>query len=177
MSVTAPSIRTATEREPFPWLFSPVVDLCTFLGSALLALGLLVVGYFAGWLHGDTPEFLWVAAILMIDVAHVYATGFRVYFDPAELRRRPWLYGLAPALAFAVGAALYSESHVWFWRALAYLAVFHFVRQQYGWVALYRAKAGERSTFGLWIDWRSIWRRFIRWSTGIRICRGGSGGF
>lgn len=157
MSVTARPIQTTTEREPIAWLFSPTVDLCTFLGSALLALGLLVVGHFAGWLQGDTPEFLWIAAILMIDVAHVYATGFRVYFDPVELRRRPWLYGLAPLLAFAVGAALYSESHVWFWRVLAYLAVFHFVRQQYGWVALYRAKAGERSTWGLWIDRLAIY--------------------
>jgi hypothetical protein len=93
----------------------------------------------------------------MIDVAHVYATGFRVYFDKTELRRRPWLYGLAPVLAFAVGAALYSESSTWFWRVLAYLAVFHFVRQQYGWVALYRAKAGERSTAGLWIDRLAIY--------------------
>jgi hypothetical protein len=159
MSVTAPSISTTTERErePIAWLFSPAVDLCAFLGSALLALGLLAVGYFAGWLQGDTPDFLWVTAILMIDVAHVYATGFRVYFDRAELRRRPWLYGLAPALAFAVGAALYSESNVWFWRVLAYLAVFHFVRQQYGWVALYRAKAGERSRYGLWIDRLAIY--------------------
>ena len=34
-------------------------------------------------------------------------------------------------------------SSLFFWRVLAYLAVFHFVRQQYGWVALYRRKNGE----------------------------------
>jgi hypothetical protein len=32
-----------------------------------------------------------------------------------------------------------------FWRVLAYLAVWHFVRQQWGWVAFSRAKAGEGS--------------------------------
>jgi hypothetical protein len=48
--------------------------------------------------------------------------------------------------------ALYSEGEMLFWRVLAYLAVFHFVRQQYGWVALYRAKGGEHDRTGRWID-------------------------
>ena len=140
-----------------PWLFSPAVDLCTFLGSALLALSLLWLGHVQGWLNSETPEWLWVTTILMIDVAHVYATGFRVYFDRTELRRRPWLYALAPMLSFLIGAALYSESTVWFWRILAYLAVFHFIRQQYGWVALYRAKAGDHDRLGRWIDSLAIY--------------------
>ena len=44
-----------------------------------------------------------------------------------------------------------------FWRILAYLAVFHFVRQQYGWVALYRSRAGEQSRVGWWIDTVAIY--------------------
>ena len=157
MATTTAHLESERTSQRIAWLFSPTVDLLTFLGSALLALGLLVVGHFSGWLHGDTPEFLWIVAILMIDVAHVYATGFRVYFDKAELRKRPWLYALAPLLSFVVGAAIYSESTIWFWRSLAYLAVFHFVRQQYGWVMLYRAKGGERADVGLWIDRAAIY--------------------
>ncbi len=129
----------------------------TFLGSALVALGLLVVGDRAGWLEHETPDWMWVAAVVLIDVAHVYATGFRVYIDSQELRRRPWLYGLVPLLAFVIGWAVYSESSQLFWRSLAYLAVFHFVRQQYGWVALYRAKAGERDRFGHIVDSLAIY--------------------
>jgi hypothetical protein len=147
----------SSDSNRIPWLFSPRVDLCTFLGSALLALSLLAIGAPLGWLRSDTPEFLWIGAILMIDVAHVYATGFRVYFDRAELRQRPWLYGLTPLLAFAIGVAVYSESAIVFWRTLAYLAVFHFVRQQYGWVALYRARGGERDRWGWWIDASAIY--------------------
>lgn len=97
----------------------------------------------------------------MIDVAHVYATGFRVYFDRRELRLRPWLYTLTPLLAFAVGCALYQVSSLLFWRLLAYLAVFHFVRQQYGWVALYRARGGEQSPLGWWIDALAIYSATI----------------
>ncbi len=129
---------------PLPWLFSARTDLLTFLGSATLALALLCLGLWLGWEEQETPEWLWISTIVLIDVAHVYATGFRVYLDRQELRRRPWLYAVVPVLAFAVGAAVYSEGPLIFWRTLAYLAVFHFVRQQYGWVMLYRGKAGER---------------------------------
>jgi hypothetical protein len=164
-------VSVASPRRPIPWLFSPTVDLLTFLGSAAIALGLLAIGIPLGLLDNDTPEWTWIAAILLIDVAHVYATGFRVYFDRAELKRRPWLYALTPALAFLIGAALYSESHIWFWRSLAYLAVFHFVRQQYGWVALYRSKAGEQDRLGHWIDSTAIYMAtlypLIHWHTNL----------
>ncbi len=145
--------KTAT----LPWLFSPAVDLLTFTGSAALALVLVAVGFQFGLIQRDTPEWAWVTAVLLIDVAHVYATGFRVYFDRGELRRRPWLYSMAPLLSFAIGLAVYSESSDIFWRLLAYLAVFHFVRQQYGWIALYRAKGNETDAAGKWVDTVAIY--------------------
>jgi len=45
-----------------------------------------------------------------------------------------WLYSLVPVLGLTIGIALYSEGELVFWRVLAYLAVFHFIRQQYGWL-------------------------------------------
>jgi hypothetical protein len=140
-----------------PWLFSRRADLWTFVGSAAVAMGLLAIGWPLGWLDGKSPEWTWIVAILLIDVAHVYATGFRVYFDRVELARRPWLYGLTPLASFAVGWAIYSESESLFWSGLAYLAVFHFVRQQYGWVALYRSRGKETDSLGKWIDTSAIY--------------------
>jgi hypothetical protein len=149
-------VNVARERGPAQggaaWLFSAPVDLSVFLGSAVVSLLALWVGARAGVLYDVTPDWAWVPAVLLIDVAHVYSTGFRVYFDADEMRRRPWLYSLVPVLGYLVGVALYSEGELVFWRALAYLAVFHFVRQQYGWVALYRARAGEHDRLGRWID-------------------------
>ena len=139
------------------WLFSAGWDGAAFLGSALLALVLLGLGAQRGWLYADTPEWMWIGAVLLVDVAHVHATHYKVYFDTAELRRRPYLYALAPLLAYVIGVALYSESALWFWRALAYLAVFHFVRQQYGWVKLYRRRLGETGKFGYAIDTIAIY--------------------
>ncbi|MEL6104744.1 MAG: hypothetical protein AAFU85_01850 [Planctomycetota bacterium] len=147
----------SVNRSSLPWLFSGPLDLFAFAGSTLIAILLLIVGAVFGWIDQDTPGWTWVVAILLIDVAHVYATGFRVYFDRSELARRPWLYGLTPLLAFAISWAVYSESVSLFWRCLAYLAVFHFVRQQYGWVALYRRRAGETDGGGYWIDTVTIY--------------------
>lgn len=135
-----------------PWLFSRELDLAVFGGSAALALGLLAVGHLCGFLHGDAPEWVWLLCVLGVDVAHVWSSTLRIYLDPVERRRRPVLYALAPILGLAVAIALHTWSAAAFWRALAYLAAFHFVRQQVGWVALYRARAGDRSTLGRVID-------------------------
>src|SRR5687768_14448500 len=134
------------------WLFSREIDLSVFLGSAVVSLVLLAIGWRFGFLNEDTPDWTWISAILLIDVAHVWSTSFRVYFDREELKERFWLYLLVPVFGYAVGVALYSEGALTFWRCLAYLAVFHFVRQQYGWVALYRRKLNETDAWTWWID-------------------------
>lgn len=139
------------------WLFSRKIDLTVFLGSAVLSLLLLAVGWQIGILNDESPDWTWISAVLLIDVAHVWSTSFRVYFDAEELKRRIWLYTLVPVFGYAVGVALYSESDLTFWRALALLAVFHFVRQQYGWVKLYRAKLKETSNATLFLDAAAIY--------------------
>ena len=139
-----------------PWLFSRTVDLWTFGGSALLSLLLLALGWRQGWLTSETPEWTWVTGVLLVDVAHVYATMFRVYLLPGEFARRIGLYGLTPLLGFGVAWALASENESLFWRVLAYLAVFHFIRQQAGWVAWYRAKAQEPDGWPRWLDQATI---------------------
>lgn len=157
MSTIANSATSDQPTAGFPWLFSGPVDLAVFLGSALISLGLLGVGGMLGILHQDTPGWAWVSAILLIDVAHVYATGFRVYFDRSELLRRPGLYFGVPVFGFLAGSVLYSFGSQVFWRVLAYMAVFHFVRQQYGWVALYRAKGSEKNLWGRRLDTAAIY--------------------
>lgn len=133
------------------WLFSRRADLGVFVGSFALSMLMLAIGKATGALGGDTPGWAWVPAILMVDVAHVWSTAYRTYFDPRELRRRPVLYAGVPAAAFAVMCLVYrAGGDALFWRALAYLAIAHFVRQQYGWVMMYRARA--RETDGKLVD-------------------------
>ncbi len=139
------------------WLFSRNTDLTVFLGSAIVSLLLLAVGWQLGLLNSESPDWTWISAVLLIDVAHVWSTSFRVYFDKQELKRRLWLYLLVPVFGYAIGVALYSEGELTFWRTLAIVAVFHFVRQQYGWVALYRRKLNETARWTWWIDAAAVY--------------------
>ncbi len=147
----------ATLAKPDYWLFSKGTDLTVFLGSAALSLILLAVGWQAGILNGESPEWTWISAVLLIDVAHVWSTSFRVYFDKDELKRRFWLYLLVPLAGYAIGVALYSEGELVFWKVLAIIAVFHFVRQQYGWINLYRRKLGETERWTWWVDASAVY--------------------
>lgn len=127
-----------------------------FWGSCAFSLLALLVGYSLGILHEDSPDWTWVYAVLLVDVAHVWSTGFRVYFDAEEVKRRPLLYWGVPLFSLLVGLGLYYlGSHI-FWRTLAYLAVWHFVRQQYGWVALYRRRADEPRNWEYYLDTATI---------------------
>jgi len=128
---------------PSPWLVSRRTDLLLFGGSTLASLALLALGQATGLLHASLPPVLWLAFVVGVDVAHVWSTGWMVYADPEELGRRRSLYLALPGAAFAAGVVAHALSPALFWRLLAYSAVFHFVRQQYGWVALYRRKNGE----------------------------------
>jgi hypothetical protein len=139
------------------WLFSREIDLTVFLGSAVASVLLLVLGWQIGVLNEDSPDWTWVTAVLLIDIAHVWSTSFRVYFDIEELKRRAVLYTFVPIAGYAIGVALYSEGELVFWRALAIVAVFHFVRQQYGWVALYRRKLGETGRVTWWVDAAAVY--------------------
>lgn len=120
-----------------PWIYSARVDGPFILAPALVTT--LMVLVLAPQLHHLTtlPPWLWGLLVVGIDVAHVYATLYRTYADPAELRARPMLYLLTPLLCWLGGVLLYSIDALWFWRGLAYFAVFHFVRQQYGFMMIY----------------------------------------
>ena len=126
-----------------PWLFGKRVDLAVFGGPALVALVLVALAPRLAP-DGALPPWGFLVFVLAVDVAHVHTTLFRTYFDRAELRARPRLYALLPLACWVIGVLLHLYSEIGFWRALAYVAVFHFVRQQVGWVMIYRARAGER---------------------------------
>jgi hypothetical protein len=127
-------------RHRATFLFSPKEDVIGFLLPALVPLALCPILDATGALSRPVTPLLFLLAVVLVDVAHVYATAYRVYADPQELRRRPLLYVLVPLACYFVGVLLYSGGALRFWRALAYLAIFHFVRQQYGWVALSRRR-------------------------------------
>jgi hypothetical protein len=147
----------AAPARPQPWLFSRNLDLAAFSGSVLL--GFALVGWAAaeGWLHEPLTAPLWLLLVVGVDVAHVHSTWLRTYFDPAELKAHPLRYAAVPLAAWLLGVALHAGGAARFWRVLAYLAVFHFVRQQLGWVALYQRLEPELGAWDRRLDRAAIY--------------------
>ncbi len=131
------------------WLVSGKFDTFWFLFPNFLSVGLGLL-FFNLLGHVPMPFWFWLIFVLLIDVGHVYSTLFRVYFVPEERAKFSQIIWLIPVLVWISGAMLYSLKSSWFWTALAYVAVFHFVRQQYGFFAIYHHEP------------KQFWRRFDR---------------
>jgi hypothetical protein len=83
--------------------------------------------------------------------------GCKSYLDREELRRRQALYVLTPLIAWMAGCLLYSVDGLLFWRVLAYLAVFHFIRQQYGFMMIYARQERELPPYFRVVDKAAIY--------------------
>ena len=127
-------------KAKFPWIHSAALDVTCILGPPFAVLGLVIA--FPQWFGPEAvlTELHWIALVLLIDVAHVYSTIYRTYMDREAVRTyRFELIGL-PLIALGAMVLLHTLSMQWFWRCMAYLAIFHFVRQQYGFMRLYARK-------------------------------------
>ncbi|WP_035565804.1 hypothetical protein [Hymenobacter sp. IS2118] len=120
-----------------PWVRSARYDGLLILAPPFLALALVLVLPAAYRSTAQMPLLAWVGLVVLIDVAHVYGTLFQTYFDPVRRQQRRTLLWVVPVACYAAGVALHSMGSLVFWRVLAYLAVFHFIRQQYGFLRLY----------------------------------------
>lgn len=123
--------------QPQSWIYSQWLDGAFILAPALVVTSAALLFHQQVAAVSALPPWLWGLLIIGVDVSHVYATLFRTYADPTEWQQRQALYIAAPLLCWAAGTLLYSVDALWFWRALAYLAAFHFVRQQYGLMMIY----------------------------------------
>lgn len=123
------------------WLFSKNIDLIAlFLPVWLTWLACFLVS--DDLLNAEVPVWFWVVFIIGIDVSHVWSTLFRTYFDPQEFRLHRRLLILTPLVCMAIAAIVATNSVSLFWTLMAYLALYHFIKQQYGFMQLYRARLG-----------------------------------
>src|SRR5689334_21314346 len=130
-----------------PWIGKPWVDILFILSPPFLSL-LVIVLFPSLFRESEEVSIVWwVVLVLLIDVAHVYSTLYRTYFDPQALSKQRHLLWIIPFAGFLGGVLIYSLSSAWFWRILAYVAVFHFVRQQYGFMRVYSRKENKKGFF------------------------------
>lgn len=162
-----------------PWIISRRQDLLWFQGSVLAGIALLVFFLVAPHLDDTTytPGHLAVLALLLwgvlFDGTHVWGTYARSYLAPDDVSRAAlpgaWSWGLlliGPALAVidhyccpAAPSQLGSAGWLFRWfLAGAYLwAYWHLVRQHYGFLVLYRRRAGETGQLGARLDTLILW--------------------
>jgi hypothetical protein len=139
-----------------PWIGRPLQDIVFILLPPFLCLAVVALFPHLFQNNKDMPDAGWVILVLLVDVAHVYSTLYRTYFDPQALSRQRSLLWTIPFFSFVGGVLLYSISSLLFWRLLAYVAVFHFVRQQYGFMRVY-SRREEKNTWPARIDTLTIY--------------------
>lgn len=128
-----------------PWIGRPSVDAVFILLPPFICL--LIVILFPAVFTNTTAmsDVSWIVLVVLIDVAHVYSTLYRTYFDPQAMIKHRSLLWIVPFCGFIISVLIYSMSSIVFWRLLAYVAVFHFIRQQYGFMRIYSRKEAKNN--------------------------------
>jgi len=141
-----------------PYFVSRAYDFGWFvLPGIVTAILALAWGLASGVDHVESSGIgVWIAGVLLVDVAHVYASLYRTYLDAGQRQRHFKLLIWAPLLCATLGFALHARSPRYFWAVLAYVAIFHFIKQHIGFAMLY-VRAGRESTFDRRLTEVAIW--------------------
>ena len=121
-----------------PWIHNAKTDWWFILSSPFWVL--LIIFLFQKQIREIEAEYsfyTWLFLIVFVDVAHVYSTLFKTYFVKEEIKRRKLLYWRIPVVSWILGLILYQFGSLVFWSGLALIAVYHFIRQQYGFMRIY----------------------------------------
>jgi len=127
-----------------PWIHKATTDSIFILAPSFVVVA--VVFIFQDYITTIQQQFsfyTWLFLIVFVDVAHVYATLFKTYFIRSEFDKKRQLLLALPLICFVVGMLLFAFGSLVFWSVLAYVAVFHFIRQQYGFMRLYARKESK----------------------------------
>lgn len=122
------------------WIGKPFLELtliCLTLFLCLLCVILFPTFFQSG---SKLSNWTWLILVLCVDVAHVYSSLYRTYFDKTQWLKHQKALIAIPIFAFILGFILWQLGLEVFWKTLAYIAVFHFIKQQYGFVKVYSRK-------------------------------------
>jgi|ETNmetMinimDraft_25_1059894.scaffolds.fasta_scaffold31884_1 hypothetical protein len=144
----------SASMEPRRWIVSERFDLAILLIPFAASLASLFALRFQ---REAVPLWAFLILIVAFDVSHVWATVYVTYFDREVFRRRRLLFLLPLPVSFLIAYRLHIHSPSLYWSLLAYVAIYHFIKQQWGFIALYKARAGERHRFDYYLDKWTLW--------------------
>lgn len=122
------------------WIESKKFDLTWIIGPAYFSFFFVIILQGLNIAPKEISPIYWLIFVVFIDVAHVWSSLFRTYLNKDGRIKYAKSLWLAPISCYALGVILHAQSSLLFWRVLAYFAVFHFVRQQYGIFQIYRSQ-------------------------------------
>jgi len=123
------------------WLFNKPIDLLV-LGLPVWLTWVICLLLPVNIIETELTLWVWVVFVLGIDVSHVWSTIFRTYLDKEEFANHKKLLIYTPVVCLVLFFLVANISTGLFWSVLAYIALYHFIKQQYGFMQLYRAKYG-----------------------------------
>ena len=116
-------------KQPQPWIRSAKFDLWWFIAPLVLPpiAVFFIPQAFLNSQKTDIFPWSWILIVLTVDVAHVYSTVYKTYFnsEARKTHRMKLLY--FPILVWIGGAIIYSFGSKVFWTCVAYFAVYHFI--------------------------------------------------
>ena len=82
-------------------------------------------------------DYYWLFLVVAVDVSHVYSSLYRTYLSEKGRLEYSHLLKIIPFVCFVCAFGFAYLSVALFWRVLVYVAVFHFIKQQAGFVRIY----------------------------------------
>lgn len=149
----------------FLFFFSPLVFVIVFT--------FIIKSFFPEslWVKLD-PLWLFLFAIVF-DVAHVWGSLYMVYFNKIAFSEHKKLYILTPIIAFLFSFLLVLYDVSWtilFW-LIWFFAVYHFIKQQVGFILLYWNKEKNLDNLDRFMDkliwWSITWFPILYWFTNL----------
>lgn len=120
------------------YFFSPKVDFFAF--CSFIPIYFLYLFFFETKLFQlpDSPPFLFMLlGWLLVDGSHVFSMLLVSYADKDMHRQlKPLMWGVPIALIVSAFTLVYFKQGQYFYYFLAYLAMVHFIRQEFGWMKI-----------------------------------------
>lgn len=116
------------------FFFSPLLFVIIFT--------FLINNYFSQYLIIQNDPLWLFLFIILFDVAHVWWTLFRVYFNKLELVKHKELYFFTPLITFLLAffLMLFDRSWIILFSFIWLFAVYHFIKQQIWFILVYANK-------------------------------------
>lgn len=134
------------------WLFGKKTDLL-ILFVPLWCVWLFFIFSPYNYNNVDAPLWVWLVFVLLFDVGHVWSTLFRTYFNANDKVNHGKKLYIIPAIVFIALFSVTFLGETIFWGMLAYVAIHHFMKQQWGFMKIYEAKSKAKHKLAIPNSW------------------------